>query len=195
MRKLIVTAIVSLDGYFEGKDFDVMALPMGDAFDDHNLERLQAASTLLLGRKTYTDFLSFWPGVAADEEAPEVLRAISRINNSIEKVVVSDTLTSAAPWGDTEVVARADARKRIEQLKAEEGGDIIMFGSRTLWHDLLAAGLVDEIHLMYGPVVLGEGTPMFEAGTVSFKLLGLRSFEGSENFVVQYAVVPQSQTT
>lgn len=188
MRKLIVTAIVSLDGYFEGENFDVMALPMGDAFNDHNLERLQAASTLLLGRKTFTDFLSFWPGLAAKEDAPEVLRAISRINDSIEKVVVSDTLTETGPWTDTEVVARAEARERIAKLKAEEGGDIIMFGSRTLWHDLLAAGLVDEFHLMYGPVVLGAGTPMFEPDSVSFKLLGLRSFEGSENFVVQYAV-------
>ena len=49
MRKLIVTNIMSLDGYFEGPGRDVMALPMDRFFDEHNLERLRAADTLLLG--------------------------------------------------------------------------------------------------------------------------------------------------
>lgn len=61
MRKLIVSNIVSLDGYCAGPGGDVMALPMDDSFDTYNVERLQAADTLLLGRKTYELFKGFWP--------------------------------------------------------------------------------------------------------------------------------------
>jgi hypothetical protein len=66
MRKLIVANIMSLDGYFEGPGGSVMALPMDDFFDAHNLERLRAADTLLLGATTYMGLKGHWPAVAAD---------------------------------------------------------------------------------------------------------------------------------
>jgi dihydrofolate reductase len=182
MRKLIVTNIVSLDGYYEGPGRNVMALPMDPSFDDHNLERLRAADTLLLGRNSYVGFKGFWPGVADDPNATPTNREISRLDNEIEKVVVSDTLTDAEtePWGDTtRIVPRAEAHERIAELKQGSGGDILMFGSRTLWHDLLAAGLVDELHLMIGSVVLGGGTPLFAGELASpLRLLDTRTFEG-----------------
>jgi dihydrofolate reductase len=191
MRKLIVTNIVSLDGYYEGPGRNVMALPMDPSFDDHNLERLRAADTLLLGRNSYVGFKGFWPGVADDPNATPTNREISRLDNEIEKVVVSDTLTDAEtePWGDTtRIVPRAEAHERIAELKQGSGGDILMFGSRTLWHDLLAAGLVDELHLMIGSVVLGGGTPLFAGELASpLRLLDTRTFEGSNNVLVRYS--------
>ena len=69
MRKLVVTNIMSLDGYITGPGDNVMALPMDDFFDAHNLERLRAADTLLLGATTYMGLKSYWPGVAADPTA------------------------------------------------------------------------------------------------------------------------------
>jgi hypothetical protein len=69
MRKLIVTNIVSLDGYFEGPGKDILALPMDMSFDTHNAERLREADTELLGRTTYEGFKGFWPGVADDPRA------------------------------------------------------------------------------------------------------------------------------
>ncbi|GAA2796269.1 dihydrofolate reductase family protein [Nonomuraea dietziae] len=202
MRKLIVTNIISLDGYHEGQGNDVMALPMDAFFDSHNAERLRAAGTLLLGRKSYELFRDFWPSLADDPEKVstftddpeqrEVIREISRLNNAIEKVVVSDGLTAdrTAPWtATTRVVARAEAHQRIAELKRGQGGDILVFGSRTLWNDLLAAGLVDELHLMIGAAVLGAGTPAFADGkTPPLRLLGTRSQEGSDNLLVRYAV-------
>ena len=169
-----------------------MVLPMDHRFDEHNAERLRAADTLLLGRTTYEGFKGFWHAMADNPDATEAHREISRIEDAIDKVVVSDTLRAehTEPWrGTTEIVRRADADARIAELKRGPGRDILMFGSRTLWHDLLDAGLVDELHLMVGCVVLGGGTPLFAPGRqASLELLGTQTFEHSSNVLVRYAV-------
>lgn len=113
MRKLIVCNIVSLDGYYEGPGNDVMALPFDEAFDEYNAERLRAADTLLLGRRSFEGFRSYWPPVADMPDVRPVEREISRLNNAIDKVVVSDSLTpeQTAPWHNTRIVKRADAHQ------------------------------------------------------------------------------------
>lgn len=202
MRKLVVSNIVSLDGFVEGPGGNVMALPMDAFFDEHNLERLRAADTLLLGATTYMGLKSYWPAVAADPSVspavagnPEVAgihRETGQRNNEIHKVVVSDSLTGAdtAPWTETTtIVRRADAHRAIADLKAEPGGEILMFGSRTLWNDLLAAGQVDELHLMLGAKVLGGGTPAFAGGSVPpLRLLTTERRDSSDNLLLRYAV-------
>lgn len=193
MRKLVVCNMVSLDGYYEGPGGDVMALPFDEGFDDYNAERLRATDTLLLGRKSYEGFKSYWPPVADDPDAPPVERQISRLNTAIDKVVVSDSLTAdqTAPWHNTRIVSRADAHQQITELKSGAGRDILVFGSHTLWNDLLAHGLVDEMHLMIGAGVLGAGTPAFEGRPpVSLRLVDTRTWEGSSLVLVRYAVEP-----
>jgi dihydrofolate reductase len=70
MAKLIVSNIVSLDGYIAGPGGNPAVLPMDQAFDAYNLERLRAAGTLVLGRKTFEMFRAFWPAVQHPPEAP-----------------------------------------------------------------------------------------------------------------------------
>ena len=202
MRKVIVSSIVSLDGYVEGPGGDVMAMPMDGYFDEHNLERLRSADTLLLGATTYRGLKAYWPAVAEnpavspavalDPAVADLHREIGERNNAIQKVVVSDSLTEddLAPWaGTTTVVRRADANRVVADLKSQPGQDILTFGSRTLWNALLAAGLVDELHLMIGAAVLGDGTRAFGPEPVpSLRLIDVRRRAGSENVVLQYAV-------
>jgi dihydrofolate reductase len=200
MRKLIVSNIMSLDGYFEGPGQDVMALPMDWFFDEYNLERLRDAGTLLLGATTYSGLKGYWPGVAANPEVspavaanPDVAdihRETGQRNNEIQKVVVSDSLTvdDTPPWTETTtIVRRGEARQAVAELKDRSGKDILTFGSRTLWNDLLVAGLVDELHLMVGAAVLGGGTPSFSAGPIpSLRLVDTRRRDGSDNVLVRY---------
>ena len=199
MRKLIVTNIMSLDGYYEGPGKNVMVLfdyrrelyPADESFDAYNAERLRAADTLLLGRVSYDGFKSFWPSVADDPNATPIQREISRLNNAIDKVVISDSLTSeeTAPWHNTRIIRRADAHEQIAELKGQPGKDILVFGSYTLWNDLLDHDLVDELHLMIGPVVLGAGTPIFDGQpAVSLRLIDTRTWGGSGNVPVRYEV-------
>lgn len=201
MRKLIISNAMSLDGYYEGPGKNVMALfdyrrvyPTDESFDAYNAERLRAADTLLLGRVSYDGFKSFWPSVADDPNATPLQREISRLDNAIDKVVISDTLTSGEtdPWHNTSIIGRADAHERIAELKGQTGKDILVFGSRTLWKDLLANDLVDELHFMMGPVVLGAGTPVFdEKPALTLRLIDTRTWDGSGNVLLRYEVPRQ----
>ena len=192
MRKLIVSNIMSLDGYYEGPGKNVMVLPMDEAFDAYNAERLRAADTLLLGRNTYNGFKGFWPSVADDPNFTPTHWEISRLDNAINKVVISDSMTreQTEPWQNTtRIIRRADANAQIAQLKRQTGKDILVFGSHTLWNDLLAHGLVDELHLMVGSVIVGAGTPIFDGQpTVSLRLIDTRTWDGSHTVLVRYEV-------
>ncbi len=196
MRSVIVSNIVSLDGKFEGPAGDVMALNMDAAFDAYNLARIRAAGTVLLGRRSFEGFSSYWPHIADAPHDPlnRALsadnRELSRLYDPLPKIVVSDGLVVPAdnPWhGVTTVVPRAAAAGRVTAEKQRGTGDILIFASRTMWNGLLAQGLVDEIHLMVGPRVLGGGTPTFDRPT-NLALLDVRRPGGSDNVLLRYAV-------
>jgi dihydrofolate reductase len=189
MRKLIVCNIISVDGFYSGPDDDVMAMPFDAPFDDYNAERLRAADTLLLGRRSFEGFKGYWPPIADQPDANPVEREISRLDNEIDKVVVSDSLTKddLAPWTNTRIVRRADAHDAIGELKRGDGRDIVMFGSHVLWNDLLNAGLVDELHFMIGSAFLGDGVPVFTGPRTGLRLLDARVLDGSQLILARYA--------
>jgi dihydrofolate reductase len=194
MGSVIVSNIVSLDGFYEGPGGNVMALNMDEAFDAYNLERIRGAGTVLLGRTSFEGFSSYWPHVAGAAADPgnralsETNREISRIYNRVPKVVVSDSLviTDDNPWRQTSrVVGRSDVGRWLTEERQRDGGDVLTFGSRRTWNALLTQRLVDEVHLMVGPQVLGDGTPAFD-GAVRMSLLDVKRFEGSDNVVLRY---------
>jgi dihydrofolate reductase len=194
MRRVIVSNIASLDGFYEGPDRDVMALNMDEAFDAYNLERIRAAGTVLLGRASFEGFSGYWPFIADAPEDPgnralsSTNRELSRIYNGIPKVVVSDTIRLAPdhPWtATTEVLRREALGDWLEAERHRGAGDILVFASHTLWNDLLGRGLVDEVHVMIGPAALGAGTPLFDR-PARLRLLDCQGFDGSENLLVRY---------
>ena len=196
MRKLVVTILTSLDGYVAGPGGNFMAMPLDESFSAYNLERLRTADTLLLGRTTFLGFRSYWPPIADDPEQPETEREISRRNTAARKVVVSDSLSpdDLAGWGESELVRRAAAHDAVRRLKAQDGADILVFGSVPVWNDLLAAGLVDELHVMVGNGVLGDGVPAFPVRLPErLPLQETRRLEGSDNVLLVYAVGARDQ--
>ena len=192
MRKLIVSNLISLDGFASGPGGDVMALPFDTTFSDYNLELMQATDTLVSGATTYRGFVSYWPSVADDPAQPDVERAISRRHREIEHLVVSDSLTEeeTGPWREkTRIVRRDQAAVEVAQAKNGEGGALVAFGSMTTWNDLLAAGLVDELHMMVGAGVLLEGVPAFSVRPPGRMLLtGARQLGDSNIALLLYSL-------
>lgn len=192
MRKLIVSNLTSVDGYASGPGDDVMALPFDTTFSDYNLELMQGADTLVSGAATYRGFLSYWPPIADDPTQPEVERAISRRHRELEHLVVSNSLTAGetGPWREkTRIVRRDEARDAIAEAKEGEGGTLLVFGSMITWNDLLAAGLVDELHIMIGAGVLLDGVPAFSVRPPgSMRLTNARQLGDSNIALVTYSL-------
>jgi dihydrofolate reductase len=190
MAKLIFSNLVSLDGYCAGPGGDLSCMPMGPAFDNHNVELLRSVGTLLFGRVTFGLFQAFWPQVLNDPSADPVPAEIAALTAKAAKLVISDTLSLSAhaPWGDAEVVRRSRAHARIRALKAGTERDLLAYGSHVLMNDLLAHGLVDEVRLLVGNVVLGNGVRTFEAGLPApLALIDERRLEGSDIAMLRYA--------
>ena len=190
MAKVIFSNLVSLDGYCAGPGGELGRLPMGPAFDEHNVQLMRAAGTLLFGRVTFGMFQAFWPQVQKDPSAVPVLAEIAALTAAMGKLVVSDTLRldADAPWGDAQVVRRAQAHARIRQLKASAPRDLLAYGSHVLMNDLLAHGLVDEVRLLVGNVVLGDGVRTFESALrAPLALMEARRLAGSDIMVLRYA--------
>lgn len=192
MRKIIVFNIISLDGYHTGpsNEVSVMFPMMGGVFDTYTAELLRRADLTLAGRVSFQLFNSFWPEVAKDptsEKWTPEQRELSQAGASVPSIIVSDTLTGN--WPGISIIRRADAHQKIAELKRQPGKDILITGSRTLWNDLLAHDLVDEIHLMIGNVVLGEGVPVFVGKPpASLRLMDVRTWEHSDNVLLRYEV-------
>jgi hypothetical protein len=127
MRKLIVNNFVTLDGLYEGKDKSINSLydyyhedySADDSFDFYAAERLRAADFLLLSRNSFLGNKEYWPGVPDDPKATAIRHELAELFKSIEKIVISDKLTSAelAPWENTRILKRADAYKELAALK------------------------------------------------------------------------------
>jgi dihydrofolate reductase len=147
-----------------------------------------------MGRVSFELFQSFWPKVAENptsDEWTDSQRDLSQAGKSVKGIVVSDTLKGN--WQDVRILRRRDAYQQLAELKRQEGKDILITGSRTLWNDLLAQDLVDEIHLLIGNLILGQGVPVFVGKTpTSLRLIDTRRWEDSDNVLLRYEVPHKS---
>lgn len=156
--RLVVTAFMTLDGIVEAPGFDehrdgrnAWALRVQDAEDEaYNEGQLRAADALLLGRRTWQIWAAFWPTATSP--------LADRLNR-IPKYVVSNSL-KRADWSNTTIVS-GDVRRRVEALKAQPGGELVVYGSPGLVDQLLKDDLIDEYRILMYPVILGSGKRMF----------------------------------
>ena len=156
MRKVTAGLFVSLDGVVEAPGN--WQLPY---FNDEMGEAIGAAmaatDAMLLGRVTYQEFASYWPGVSSEDQP-----FADHMNNT-PKYVVSTTLEEPLEWNNSTLI-RGNVAEEIGRLKQQPGKNIGITGSATLVQSLLQDDLLDELGLMVHPVVLGSGRRLFEDG-------------------------------
>ena len=154
MRKVTAGLFVSLDGVTESPE--KWQLPY---FNDEMGEAvgavMAAADAMLLGRVTYQEFASYWPGVSSEEQP------FAGYMNATPKHVVSTTLDEPLEWNNS-VLIRGNVAEEIARLKRQPGKNIGITGSVTLVQSLLRDDLIDELGLMVHPVVVGAGKRLFE---------------------------------
>jgi dihydrofolate reductase len=169
MGKLVVTEFVTLDGVAQapgGPDEDRdsgfthggwQAPLVDEESGDAMFERAKSMDALLLGRKTYEIFASYWP--SAPEEIP-----FTGLLNGIPKYVASRTLTGPLAWQRSDLLA-GDLAESITDVKARHD-EVHVIGSLDLRQSLLRLGLVDRLNLWQYPLLLGSGKHVFADGTV-----------------------------
>ena len=160
MGRIVVTEFVSLDGVVEapggGEDFKhagwSFEIDRGEEGNKFKLDETLASDALLLGRVTYEGFAAAWPSRTDEFGFADKF-------NSMPKYVVSSTLKD--PDWNNSTVLKGDVVEAVSKLKEEQDGEVVVHGSPRLVQTLLENDLVDELHLMVFPVVLGSGKRLF----------------------------------
>jgi len=172
MRKLIMWNVITLDGYFEGKqnwDLSFHDTIWGKELERLSLEQLHSADFLVFGRVTYE-------GMAAHFSKAE--GEIADLMNSIPKLVFSKTLKTA-DWNNSTLI-KENASAEIKKIKEKGGKDMYVFGSANLSETFVNDNLIDEYRIGIAPVILGSGRPLFGKGNSS-KTLSLVSTQQLAN--------------
>jgi dihydrofolate reductase len=154
MGKIVSNFFMSLDGVVESPDQwhlryfdDEMGAAIGRS--------MQTTRAFLMGRRLYGEWSSYWPSRTDDPFA--------QLINNVPKYVVSNSLEEAT-WQNTTIVS-GDVPQQLRAVKDSTDGDIAISGSATLVRSLLAEGLLDELHLLIHPIVVGHGARLFEGNS------------------------------
>ena len=151
MRKLFVSNVMTLDGFFEGPNHEFNFFQPDEEFFDYAKEMLRSVDSILFGRATYQHMAAYWPSAPREEIADKM--------NSLPKFVVSSTLDKL-DWNNSTLI-RGDIAAEVSKLKTRSGTDIVLLGSAQLASFLLQQGLIDEYRVILAPILLGRGHSLF----------------------------------
>jgi dihydrofolate reductase len=171
MRKLIVSNLISLDGFFDRPGGALDWVILSEEFFDYSADILSAAGSLIFGRLTYDLMLAFWPNAAGED--PRVTEKM----NELPKIVFSRTLEKVS-WGKwNNVRVCRNAPEEMARLRQVQGGDLLILGSGGLVSSIAPLGLIDEYKLVIQPLVLGKGVPLFGStpSRINFRLKDSRT--------------------
>lgn len=154
MGRIIVEQIITADGFVQDSDGGMKfmdAAPI-DSTDSEQLDMLERVGAIVLGRRTYEMFVTYWPAVdPADEPVAGPI-------NRLPKHVVSNTIDDA-PWGGLTpaTVEPGEPVDTLRRIRSHVDGDVLVWGSLQLTDALFRAGLVDVLRLRCIPGLIGDG--------------------------------------
>ncbi|MGN8071913.1 dihydrofolate reductase family protein [Mucilaginibacter sp. 22184] len=160
MGKIVLFMHASLDGFAAGTKGEMNWIHVDEEIFNFVEERIAQTNTALYGRVTFLMMENYWPTAAEQPGASKHDRVHAAWYKTAHKVVLSNTLNQATFTNTT--VLGEDYAAALSKLKEETTGDILLFGSPTTAHSLLAEDLIDECWLFVNPVLLGSGIPVFK---------------------------------
>ncbi len=177
MRKVVVYELLSLDGVAENPD---AFIPEWDeAMDAHLAEVIGTQDEVILGRRSYDEWVRFWP--------PSEIEPFASFINKVPKYVATTEPLQPA-WANSTAVDVADLIDFVRSRKAREGGDIGVHASIVVAQTLLKAGVVDELRLVIAPRIAGEGRRLLDGvPATSFELVRCQT-SPSGSLMVDYRV-------
>ena len=183
MRKLFLHIIMSLDGFIEDRDKQ-LDWQLDDAeFESYINGVLRSIDGMVFGRKAFELLAGYWPtaaanpSAAADPSSPERHIEAAHMMNALPKYVVSNTLKTTE-WNNSHIIS-GDVKAEITKLKQQPGKDIALFAGANVATSFTKLGLVDEFRIIVNPVLLGDGTPLFQGGydKLGLELVETRKFQ------------------
>lgn len=178
MRRLVMFNRVSADGYFAAPDGNLDWVVPEPEVDKLGASGTGEFDTVVLGRKTYDMFASFWPHIDEksdtapnphdSREVSKEMREMGRMLNAATKLVFSSSLRNPT-WQNTRVLSRFDPAE-VKSMKEGPGKDMIIFGSGSIVSQLTENGLIDEYQLVVSPLILGSGKKMIDNVSRRLKL-------------------------
>ncbi len=160
MRKIVSFVHLSLDGFVSTAEGGLDWVSITEELFDYVGQRIKQTDTALYGRVTYQMMEAYWPTAAAQPNASKHNLEHSRWYKTARKVVLSKTLADEN-HANTKII-RSHLRDEITQLKKGDGSEILVFGSPSATHALMAENLIDEYWIFINPVLLGQGIPLFK---------------------------------
>ena len=167
---------ISLDGFVAGPNGEIDWVKVDEEIFNYVGKRISEGDTALYGRVTYQMMEAYWPTAADKPAATRHDIEHSKWYSKVHKVVLSKTMKDADLPNTT--IISDNLTDRINEIKQQEGADILLFGSPTATHSLIQQNLIDGYWLFVNPIILGQGIPLFVDinDKIKLKLLTTRQF-------------------
>jgi len=177
MRKVILSNLVTLDGFFAGPNGELDWHIVDGEIKEYAIDLLSKVDALLFGRVTYQLMADYWPAAATNPSTPKSDLEIADKMNNLPKIVFSKTLQEVK-WINSRLV-KDNIAEEISKMKQQPGKDMVIFGSGSIVSTLMQHGLIDEYRIIVNPIVLGNGNPLFKGinGKQNLKLLNTKVFD------------------
>ena len=176
MRRIISFMHISLDGFVAGPSGELDWIKIDEELFDHVGKRISEGDTSLYGRVTYQMMENYWSTAADKPGATKHDVEHSKWYSKVRKVVLSKTMKDTG-LTNTKIISD-QLSDRINELKHQEGNEILLFGSPSATHSLIQLNLIDGYWLFVNPIILGRGIPLFVdiKEKVKLNLLSTRQF-------------------
>ena len=184
MRKVILSNMVTLDGFFEGPNKELDWHIVDEEFKEYAIDLLSKVDALLFGRVTYQLMADYWPAAATNPSTSKSDLEIADKMNNLPKIVFSKTLQEVK-WNNSRLV-KENIAEEISKMKQQPGKVMVIFGSGSIVSNFMQHGLIDEYRIIVNPVVLGNGNPLFKGIKDKHNLNLLKTRAFSSGVVILY---------